>query len=66
MTDLVIVPVKDALVSGSYLVYDCACGTGGMLTETETRLQELAVEQHKEVQVHLYGQEGQRRDLRHR
>ena len=57
MTDLVIVPVKNDLVSGSYLVYDCACGTGGMLTETETRLQELAVEQHKEVQVHLYGQE---------
>ena len=57
MTDLVIVPVKNDLVSGSYLVYDCACGTGGMLTETETRLQELAAEHRKEVQVHLYGQE---------
>ena len=57
MTDLVIVPVKGDLKSGSYLVYDCACGTGGMLTEAETRLQELAAEQGKEVQVHLYGQE---------
>ena len=57
MTDLVIVPVKNELVNGSYLIYDCACGTGGMLTEADARLQELAAEQGKEVQVHLYGQE---------
>ena len=41
----------------TYLVYDGACGTGGMLTVAEETLMQLAGEQDKEVSVHLYGQE---------
>ena len=43
--------------SGTYLVYDGACGTGGMLTVAEETLTELAAERDKEVSIHLYGQE---------
>ena len=57
MTNLIFVPISDDIKNTSYQVYDCACGTGGMLTEAETRLQELAEEHDKEIQVHLYGQE---------
>lgn len=57
MTKLVFTPVKDEIKSTSYLVYDCACGTGGMLTEADAMLSELAQEQSKDVVIHLYGQE---------
>ena len=43
--------------SGTYLVYDGACGTGGMLTVAEETLTQLASERGKEASVHLYGQE---------
>ena len=32
MADLIFLPVVDRIESGSFLVYDGACGTGGMLT----------------------------------
>ena len=51
MARLVFLPVADAVRSGTYLVYDGACGTGGTLTQL------VAGEQDKEVSVHLYGQE---------
>ena len=57
MAHLVFLPVADAVRSGTYLVYDGACGTGGMLTVAEERLTQLAKEQGKEASVHLYGQE---------
>lgn len=58
MTNLIFMPVKDDIENTSYLVYDCACGTGGMLTEAEGMLQELAKAHGKdEVQIRLYGQE---------
>ena len=57
MARLVFLPVADAVRSGTYLVYDGACGTGGMLTVAEETLTQLAGEQDKEVSVHLYGQE---------
>ena len=59
MADLIFLPIADALQSGTYLVYDGACGTGGMLTVAEERLLELAKEHDKEVSIHLYGQECQ-------
>ena len=59
MADLIFKPVADRINSGTYLVYDDACGTGGMLTAAEERLHELATAQGKEVQIHLYGQEVQ-------
>ena len=57
MADLVFQPVANQIESGTYLVYDAACGTGGMLTVAEDRLSELAREQNKEVSIHLFGQE---------
>ena len=57
MARLVFLPVADEVTSGTYLVYDGACGTGGMLTVAEETLLELAAEQGKEASVHLYGQE---------
>ena len=57
MARLVFLPVADEVKSGTYLVYDGACGTGGMLTVAEETLTQLAGEQGKEASVHLYGQE---------
>ncbi len=57
MAKLVFRPVADDIESGTYLLYDGACGTGGMLTVAEETLQELANERGKQVSTHLYGQE---------
>ncbi len=57
MARLIFIPVADEVKSGTYLVYDGACGTGGMLTVAEETLTRLAAEDGKEVSVHLYGQE---------
>ena len=57
MARLVFLPVADAVRSGTYLVYDGACGTGGMLTVAEETLAQLAAERGTEVSIHLYGQE---------
>ena len=57
MAHLVFAPVADDIESGTWLVYDGACGTGGMLTVAEETLVRLAREHGKEVSVHLYGQE---------
>ena len=57
MARLIFLPVADEIRSGTYLVYDGACGTGGMLTVAEEALARLADEHGKEVSVHLYGQE---------
>src|SRR5262249_3640981 len=57
MARLILLPVADDIESGTYLLYDGACGTGGMLTVAEETLQQLAKEHGKEVATHLYGQE---------
>ena len=57
MAQLIFLPIADAIKSGTYLLYDGACGTGGMLTVAEDTLQQLATEHGKEVATHLYGQE---------
>ena len=57
MARLVFLPVADRMQSATYLVYDGACGTGGMLTVAEETLTQLTREQGKEASVHLYGQE---------
>ena len=57
MSKLVFLPVAGEIESGTYLLYDGACGTGGMLTVAEDTLQELAAGHGKEVSTHLYGQE---------
>ncbi len=57
MAKLVFLPVADEITPGTYLLYDGACGTGGMLTVAEETLQALAEERGKKVTTHLYGQE---------
>jgi type I restriction enzyme M protein len=57
MAKLVFVPVADQITSGTYLLYDGACGTGGMLTVAEETLNELATRHGKQVSTHLFGQE---------
>jgi len=57
MAKLVFLPVADQIESGTYLLYDGACGTGGMLTVAEETLKELAEERGRQVATHLYGQE---------
>ena len=57
MANLVFLPVADQIESGTYVLYDGACGTGGMLTVAEDVLQEIAKERGKQVSTHLFGQE---------
>jgi type I restriction enzyme M protein len=57
MAKLIFLPIAKQIESGTYLLYDGACGTGGMLTVAEETLQELAKSHKKEVATHLYGQE---------
>src|SRR5262245_6526384 len=57
MAKLIFLPIADEIESGTYLLYDGACGTGGMLTVAEETLQQLAKEHGREVATHLYGQE---------
>lgn len=57
MARLIFLPIADAIESGTYLLYDGACGTGGMLTVAEETLQELTKAHGKQVATHLYGQE---------
>ena len=57
MAKLVFLPVAKEIRSGTYLLYDGACGTGGMLTVAEETLSRLASEHGKEVSTHLFGQE---------
>jgi len=57
MAKLIFLPIANDIESGTYLLYDGACGTGGMLTVAEETLQQLAKEHGKQVATHLYGQE---------
>jgi len=57
MAKLIFLPIADQIESGTYLLYDGACGTGGMLTVAEETLKQLAQEHGKEVSTHLFGQE---------
>jgi len=59
MANLILLPIADQVESGTYLVYDGACGTGGMLTVAEETLVALARAHGKEVSVHLFGEESQ-------
>jgi type I restriction enzyme M protein len=57
MANLIFLPIADQIESGSYLLYDGAVGTGGMLTVAEETLKALAASRGKQVVCHLYGQE---------
>ncbi|XCF05186.1 class I SAM-dependent DNA methyltransferase [Tamlana crocina] len=53
MTHLIFEPLKGKIKDGTYLIYDPACGSGGMLTEAE----KFAKEINSKATFHLYGQE---------
>lgn len=57
MANLVFLPIEKEIKSGTYLLYDCACGTGGMLTVGEETLTAIAERRKQEVKSLLYGQE---------
>ena len=57
MANLVFLPIEKEIKSGTYLLYDCACGTGGMLTVAEETLTQIASIQRQTVKCLLYGQE---------
>lgn len=57
MADITFLPVADKIKDAPYLVYDGACGTGGMLTIADDRLHQLANEHGKSITTYLYGQE---------
>jgi type I restriction enzyme M protein len=59
MANLIFLPIAEQIESTTYLVYDGACGTGGMLTVAEETLHRLAAEHGKDVSISLYGQESQ-------
>ena len=57
MARLVFQPLAGQIQSGTYLLYDGAIGTGGMLTIAEKTLHDIAAMREQEVSTHLYGQE---------
>ena len=57
MANLVFLPIEAEIKSGTYLLYDCACGTGGMLTVGEETLTAIGAKRAQQVKCLLYGQE---------
>ena len=57
MANLVFSPIEIELKSGTYLLFDDACGTGGMLTVAEETLDAIAHRRGLQINSHLYGQE---------
>ena len=57
MADLIFMPVADKIKDGTFTCYDGACGTGGMLTIAQDRLNEHAAKRGRQVSIHLFGQE---------
>ena len=57
MAKLVFLPIKDRIQPSTYVLYDGALGTGGMLTIAEQTIRDIAEERGEEISTHLYGQE---------
>ena len=57
MAKLVFLPIEDQIQSSSYVLYDGALGTGGMLTIAENTLKDIAEKGGHKISTHLYGQE---------
>lgn len=57
MTEFIFTPVATTIPSGTYLLYDAAVGTGGMLTVADASLKQMALNYKKNISTHLYGQE---------
>lgn len=57
MAEIAFIPIMDKITDSSYLIYDGACGTGGILSVSEERLQQLAEVRGKRINTHIFGQE---------
>lgn len=57
LADIAVLPVADKLTNATYRIYDGACGTGGILSIAEERINEVAQQRGKRVNITLYGQE---------
>lgn len=57
MTHLIFLPIKEHIKEGSFLIYDNACGSGGMLTESKDFITNPEGEIASNATIHLYGQE---------
>lgn len=57
ISNLAFEPIKDKLKDGTYLIYDGACGTGGMLTVAEEKLKEIGEKENKNFSIDIFGQE---------
>ena len=57
MAKLVFLPIKVQIQPTTYVLYDGALGTGGMLTVAEQTLRDIAKEQSLNISTSLYGQE---------
>ena len=57
MAKLVFLPIEDQIKASTYVLYDGALGTGGMLTVAEQTLRVIAEKHGERISTHLYGQE---------
>ena len=57
MAELTFRPVAASIMSGTYTIYDGACGTGGMLTVADETLAAIAAGRGQQVSTRLFGQE---------
>lgn len=57
MTHIVFLPIKEEIKDGTYLIYDNACGSGGMLTEAKKFMIDSEGEIQSNATIHMYGQE---------
>lgn len=57
MADLAFIPVIGKILDNTYLIYDGATGTGGILSASEERIKYLAQKHGKKINTHIYGQE---------
>ena len=57
LADLAVLPIADKITDNTYHIYDGACGTGGILTIAQERIQEISKAHDKRVAVNIFGQE---------
>lgn len=56
MTHLVFLLIKKGIQTCTYLIYDNACGSSGMLTESKKFIINPQGEIKSNASIHLYGQ----------
>ena len=57
MTHLVFLSIKDRIQKGTFAIYDNACGSGGMLTESKDFITDEKGLIQSKATIYLYGQE---------